>query len=112
MTSQISDLAKKINVYNDRVQTIEQQIDKAIIPALNELSKIVDNILERNKQFPTQTTHQQFSATSCQEMIQALLHNQQTAFPQTPQHKRHRQIMNLTQIQPNQMNNTQKYGAI
>jgi hypothetical protein len=37
ITSQISELTKKINEYNDRVQIIEQQIDKAIIPAINHI---------------------------------------------------------------------------
>ncbi|CAF4019779.1 unnamed protein product, partial [Rotaria sp. Silwood1] len=54
ITSEICDLAHKINTYNDRIQTIEQQIEKVIIPAMSEICKIIDNYLEIKEQCPTQ----------------------------------------------------------
>ncbi|CAF3346536.1 unnamed protein product [Rotaria socialis] len=41
ITSQITEVSKKLNIFNDRIQNLEQQIDKSIMPAISELSKPV-----------------------------------------------------------------------
>jgi hypothetical protein len=107
ITSQISELAKKINTFNDRVQNIEQQIEKVIIPAIREISKIIDDFSEHKDQTQAQEIHQHPRTTSCQKIVQTLIQRQQPSVPQTPRHKRQRQITDLTQIQKNYNNNTQ-----
>ncbi|CAF4915337.1 unnamed protein product, partial [Rotaria socialis] len=34
ITSQITEVSKKLNIFNDRIQNLEQQIDKSIMPAI------------------------------------------------------------------------------
>ncbi|CAF3395271.1 unnamed protein product [Rotaria socialis] len=104
ITSQITDLSKKLNTYNDRIQNLEKRIDKSIVPAIGELSKIIDEILESKEQPLAQKRPH---TTSCREIIHNILHKYNPTTFQTPPHKKQRPTTNLTQILSNINNRIQ-----
>jgi hypothetical protein len=104
ITSQVASIAKRIDAHNDRLQNIENRIQENIIPAIYELSKVIDHIVERNEKGKTQQPPQ---TSSCSALIQTFFQNNQLAINQSPRHKRHRQITNLTQTLSNHISNTQ-----
>jgi len=104
ITSQVASIAKRIDVHSDRLQNIENRIQESIIPAIHELSKVIDHIVEHNEKGKTQQPPQ---ASPCSALIQTFFQNNQPAMNQSPRHKRHRQITNLTQTLSNHLSNTQ-----
>ena len=74
------------------------------MPAISELSKIIDNILDSKEQ---QLAHQRPQTSSCRETIHNLLHAYRSTTFQTPRHKKQRPTTNLTQILSTINNNTQ-----
>jgi len=104
ITSQIASIDKRIDAHNDRLENIENRIQESVIPAIYELSKAVDHILQHNDKVKT---HQPPQTSSCTAIIQTFFQNSQPIINQTPQHKRQRQITNLTQTLTDHINNTQ-----
>jgi hypothetical protein len=102
MTSQIASIAKRIDSHNDRLQNIENQIQESVIPAIYELSKVVDHILQHNDKVKI---HQPDQTSSCTAIIQTFFQNKQPIINRNPQHNQHRQITNLTQTLTEQINN-------
>ncbi|CAM4888498.1 unnamed protein product [Rotaria socialis] len=93
ITSQITEVSKKLNIFNDRIQNLEQQIDKSIMPAIN------------SKEQPL--AHQRPQTSSCRETIHNLLHAYRSTTFQTLRHKKQWPATNLTQILSTINNNTQ-----
>jgi len=112
LTSQISELVKKFDSLKDRLVDVEERIANAIIPAMHEIAKIVD---DQCHQKPSNTTQQQqrHQGTLCSEIIQFFIPEYERSSPNTLKNKRqhrHKQQYRqkeLTQIFSNPNNGLQ-----
>ncbi|CAF4034190.1 unnamed protein product [Adineta steineri] len=101
---QITEVTKKMNANNDKLLNIENQIQESIIPAIIELSKIVDNISEHKDKIKA---FQSIQTSSYTEFIQQFFKNDQPAKHQNTKFNQNRQVRNLTHTFLDQTNRTQ-----
>ncbi len=104
LTTQIADLAAKIDGHKQKTLSVEYQIREAIIPAIQELAKVIDDLRQQKSINVTQQTYQQSTSSSCSEMVKYFFADQQHSSFNTPRSKKPRQRNNATQIQTNILN--------
>ncbi|CAF2101847.1 unnamed protein product [Rotaria magnacalcarata] len=101
LTTQITSLVARIDNQNQQAQKIQHQIQKTIIPAIQEVAKMVDILSQHKHLNRTQQSHQRDTTTSCSEKIQFLLVDHHEHNFNTPKSKKRSQRNNPTQIQTN-----------
>jgi len=87
LTAQITDLAAKIDGHKQKTISVELQIRDAIIPAIQELAKVIDYLA------------QQTTSSSCSEMVKCFFEDPQYSSFNAPRSKKQSQKNNATQIQ-------------
>lgn len=105
LTSQITELATKIDRHKQKSDDLQYQIQKAIIPAIQGLAKAIDDLSQQKHLNHTQQSQQQPNTTSsCSEMIQCALMNCQESNCNSPGPKSRRQRHYVTHKQINVLN--------
>ena len=83
---------------------LKNQFQGHIIPAIFEISKIIDNMSEHKDKVKT---YQSSQTSSCTELIQKFFQNNQPPTYRTPKYKQHRQLINVTETFPDHISNSQ-----
>ena len=104
LTSQIADLAAKMDEHKQKTTTIEHQIQKAIIPAIQGLAKVIDDLSQQKLTKLNQQTKQQATTSSCSELVKYFLIDQQELSFTTLRSNKRRQRNDATQNQINILN--------
>ena len=90
LPSQISVLTTKIDEHTQRTNNIQHQLQGAIIPALKEMAKIIDEFSQQKLVTLNQENQQQDTRLSCSENLQVALMEHQEQNYNTPSSKRQR----------------------
>ncbi len=87
LTAKITDLAAKIDGHKQQTISVELQIRDAIIPAIRELAKVIDDLAQQKSINKTQQT----TSSSCSEMVKCFFVDQQYSSFNTPRSKKRSQ---------------------
>ena len=100
LTAQIASLATKIDEHKQKTFSVEQQIQKAIIPAIQELAKFIDDFSQQK----ANSIDQQTATSTCSEMVNFFVMDQQQPNVNISKSKKRGQRKTATQTRTNVLN--------